>query len=114
MNVVLVVLVVTVVLLAVALTVLAFIDAGHEIKAAAAYDDTDEPTNAAPAPALDPQVPARARHIEPALRVHLCGSCGVHGVSQPGDWCEPCVYRTSPVHRAEEILREAQKREDAS
>lgn len=68
--------------------------------------------HAAPAPAPPHRVPARA--IPPALRVHLCTSCGTHGVPRPGEWCMPCVYRTSPVHRAEEILAEAARKADAS
>src|SRR5688572_11012944 len=50
-----------------------------------------------------PVVPKR--HLPPALRVHLCVSCGTHGVRRPGEVCVPCLYRPSPVARAEEILR---------
>ena len=72
------------------------------------------PTDAAPASDEPAPVPVRARTAGPALRVHLCASCGTHGVPRPGEWCMPCVYRTSPVHRAEEILAEAARKTDAS
>jgi len=72
------------------------------------------PTDAAPASDEPAPMPVRARTTGPALRVHLCASCGTHGVPRPGEWCMPCVYRTSPVHRAEEILAEAARKTDAS
>jgi hypothetical protein len=60
--------------------------------------------NAAPAPALDPQMPVRARTAPPALRVHLCTECLCASVPAPGERCYPyCVH---PVHEAERILRE--------
>lgn len=105
MNMADIIIAVTLIALGVVGTVCYFLDLTHPL-----------PTpNAAPAPdASTPSVPVRARTAGPALRVHLCTSCGTHGVAYPGDWCMPCVYRTSPVHRAEEILRDAARKADAS
>lgn len=62
------------------------------------------------APPVEPVMPVL--HVPPALRVHLCGGCGLWPVDRPGGRCYPyCVH---PVRDAESITRDAARRGEAS